>query len=231
MPVRAASILLALLVLAVAAPAANAASARSQNAASTHAYIQANYTIVRVGRAHLAAGKARLKSLVSQITGQCPLAAAESPENYDSEQLSNEVVGALTIAAYGPDDAAMAAFARTVGGLHWSNRELTHIVKVYANKLAGFSKLALPDVCSDVQAWAASGYKTLPASTVQFDHDYYATDFEAEEVPLRLLSPYESASGASLLRRTKRLEAPLAEAEAEGVTYYTQILDSLKLNP
>lgn len=223
-------ILLAALALALAA-APPAALARSENANATRAYIHANYVLVRAARSNLAAGEAALRSLARQITGECPLAAAASPENHDSEQLSNEVAGGLTVLAYRPDAAAITAFTRAVEGLHWSNRGLTRTVKTYAAQLKGLATLATPDVCGDVKAWTAGGFQTLPASTSQFDQRYYAVDIEAEEVPLRLLAPYESASEASLLHRTKQLEAPLAEAEANAVADYTQILDALDLQP
>jgi hypothetical protein len=226
---RPASLLIAALLLAFAA-APPAALAGSQNALATRIYVQANYALVRTARANLAAGNAALKGLVRQLTGECPLAAAESPQNYDSEQLDNEVVGAMTVVAYRPDAAAMGRFARAVAGLHWSNRALTRTVRTYAAQLKGLATLATPDVCGDVRAWAAGGYHALPAGTVQFDQLYYRYDIEAEEVPLRLLAPYESARGASLVRRTVQLEAPLAEAEADAVSDYTQILDALKLN-
>jgi hypothetical protein len=225
---RLVSILFAALALAAAPPAA---LARSENANATRIYIQANYALVRVARSHLAAGEAALKGLARQIAGECPLAAAESPENHDSEQLTNEVAGALTLLAYHPDTAAMTAFARAIGGLHWSNRALTRTVKTYATQLQGLATLAPPDVCGDVKAWTAGGFQTLPASTVQFDQRYYAVDIEAEEVPLRLLAPYESAREASLVHRTKQLESPLAEAEANAVADYTKILDALELQP
>jgi hypothetical protein len=226
--IRFAVILLAGLALA-ASP--SAALARSENAAATRAYIQANYALVRAARSNLAAGNAALKSLVGQITGECPLAASGSPKDHDSEQLSNEVVGAMTVVAYHPDAAAVGVFARAVGGLHWSNHALTRRVRIYSTQLAGLATLAAPDVCADVQAWVADGYRALPAGTLQFDKRYYAVDIEAEEVPLRLFAPYESAGEASLARRTKRLEAPLAQAEANAVADYTRILDALELNP
>ncbi len=103
------------------------------------------------------------------------------------------------------------------------------MVAAYATKLEGFATLAAPNICEDVKAWAATGYRILPASTVAFDKGFYAYGIEAEEVSLRLLRPYESATEASLLRQTKRLEEPLAEFEAEAVSDYTEILDSLKL--
>jgi hypothetical protein len=227
MATRLAAILPAALALSISPPAA---LARSENATATRAYVQADYALVRAARANLTAGNAGLKGLVLQITGQCPLAAAGSPQDHDSEQLSNELVGALTVVAYRPDAAAMGAFARAVGDLRWSNRALTHIVRTYATKVKGLAALATPDVCSDVKEWAAGGFQTLPTSTAQFDQRYETVDIEAEEVPLRLLAPYETASEASLLRRAKRLEAPLAEAEANAVADYTKIMDSLELS-
>jgi hypothetical protein len=226
-PIRLPAILTALAALALM-PAG--ALAGSPNTASTRAYIKANYALVRGARANLAAGKAAIKSLANQVAGECPLAAVDSPQNHDAEQLSNEVVGALEVAAYGPDKASMQAFAHAVRPLRWSNRKLTRMVDAYATKLERFPTLAPPDICADVKAWAASGYSTLPATTVSFDERYYALDIEAEEVSLRLLRPYESATEASLLHRTELLEAPLAEAEADAVYDYSKILDSLELS-
>jgi hypothetical protein len=231
MTVRGTAVLLAVLAFGLGPVPSAFARSRSENAAATHAYIQANYALVRAARANLSAGQAALRSLVPQIASQCPRAAAESPQDHNSEQLSNEVVGALTIAAYRPDAAAIRVFDRAVAGLRWSSPTLTRLVKTYAARLKGLAALAMPNVCGDVTAWAANGYQALPPSSVEFDRRYYAVDIEAEEVPLRLLAPYESAGEASLVHRTKQLEAPLADAEADAVADYTRILDSLKLNP
>jgi hypothetical protein len=234
---RLTAIALALLTLAVGlsvAPASGAARptarrARVENATSTRAYIAANYTLVRVARENLATGKAAIDALAERVAGECPLVAKEAPQNRDSEQLSDEVVGALEIAAYQSDRASMLAFAHAVRGLRWTNHRLDRMVGTYATKLEGFPALAMPDICADVSAWAASGFATLPASTIGFDAGFEADDIEAEEVSLRLLRPYEGAGGAALLRRTKQLEEPLAEAEAEAVSDYSKILDALKL--
>jgi hypothetical protein len=224
---------LALALLPAAALARSPDAARthggSPNSAATRAYVKANYTLVNIARANLPAAQAAIKSLGTTVSGECPLVAVDSPQDRESGQLSNEVVGALEVAAYQPDKESMVAFAHTIRGLHWSNHKLTRMVDAYATKLEGFSTLAAPNICADVKAWAATGYATLPASTVAFDKGFYAYDIEAEEVSLRLLRPYESATEASLLRRTLRLEEPLAEFEAEAVYDYSEILDSLKL--
>jgi hypothetical protein len=208
---------------------ATRAHAGAPNSLATRAYVKANYGLVQAARANLASSKAAITSLGSAVAGECPRVAAEAPQNHDAEQLSNEVVGALEVVAYQPDRESMLTFAHAIRGLRWSNRKLTRAVAAYATKLEGFSTLAVPNICADVEAWAASGYRTLSASTVAFDKSFYAYDLEVEEVSLRLLRPYESATEASLVRETKRLEEPLAEFEAEAVSDYSEILDSLKL--
>jgi hypothetical protein len=235
MTTRLSAIPLALAALALTPAAASAHSHKvaakhsSPNSLATRAYVKANYALVGFARANLPAAKVAISSLGTTVSGECPLAAADAPQDHEAEQLNNEVVGALEVAAYQPDKESMVAFAHTIRGLHWSNHKLTHMVDAYATKLEGFSTLAAPNICADVKAWASSGYATLPASTVSFDKGFYAYDIEAEEVSLRLLRPYESATEASLVRRTEQLEAPLAEFEAEAVSDYSEILDSLKL--
>ena len=235
-PTRLPAILTALAALALTPAVALAnshhparAHRASPNSLATRAYVKANYALAQAARANLASSKVAITSLGSTVAGECPRVAAEAPQNHDAEQLSNEVVGALEVAAYQPDRESMLTFAHAIRGLRWSNRKLTRAVEAYATKLEGFPTLVAPDICADVEAWVASGYRTLPASTVAFDKGFYAYDLEAEEVSLRLLRPYESATEASLVRQTQRLEEPLAEFEAEAVSDYSEILDSLKL--
>jgi hypothetical protein len=219
------SVALACAPCAVPAPA----SASSGDVAATRAYVQANYALVRVARANLAAGQRALSDLVKQVATQCPEVAAGSPENKESDELGEEVVGTMTLLVYRLDAHAIAVFARSVQGLRWSSRTLTDAVHTYAAKFQRLMALAPADICGDVEAWVASGYQTLPPSTVQFNKVYFASSIEAEEVPLRLLAPYEGPAQVSLLRRTKRLEAPLANAEALAVESWTEITKSMGL--
>jgi hypothetical protein len=224
-------LVLALLTGLAFATVTPAAFASSSDVATTRTYIRAGYAALRVAKADLPATGSALTGLEHQLIGQCPKIAVGSPQDHDSEQLSNELVGAMTATAYHTDAGVIATFARTVRGLHWSNPTLTREVKSSATKLRGLSTLAVPDVCSDIQAWVASGYQTLPASTVQFDQRYAAVDPEAEEVSLRLLRPYEDAAVAAQVRGIERFEAALAEFEAHAVGDYTRIMDALELNP
>jgi hypothetical protein len=216
---------------AILAAAPTAALARSGDVAATRTYVQADYTLVHTARVNLATSEAALQRLRHQIAADCPGAAAGSPQDTNSEQLSNELVGAMTVAAIGPDVRAVAAFAGTVAHLHWSNGALTRTVHSYAARLHALSVLAAPDVCADVQAWVASRYQTLPASTMSFDSRYYKVEVAVGEVPARLLAPSEQPVERPVLAHAERIEGQLSEAEANAVYTWGHIMESLALNP
>jgi hypothetical protein len=199
--------------------------------AATRAYIQADYTLVHNAKVNLATSEAALQRLRHKIAAECPKAAAGSPQDTDSEQLSNELVGAMTVAAIQPDVRAVAAFTNTVRNLHWSNATLTRKVHSYAAKLHTLSTLAAPDVCADVKAWAAGGYRLLPPSTVRFDSGYYKVEVAVGEVPARLLAPSEQPDERPTLAHAQRIEGRLSEVEANAVYTWGHIMESLALNP
>ena len=212
-------------------PAPKPTAAAKADIAATRAYIAADYALVHAARVNLKTGEAALESLRATIGGECPKAAAASPENTAAEHLSNEVVGAMGVAFVRSDVPAVEAFAAAVTPLHWSEAELTRKAVVYAGKLKALAALQEPDVCGDVRAWAASGYKTLQPATTQFDREYSANDVGIGEVPARLLAPYENARERAQLALTKQSENELVEAEARAVEPWSKILDALDLQP
>jgi hypothetical protein len=224
------SLLLLATTFALAAMPAPA-FAGAGDAAVTETYLQANYALVRVATTNLATGEAALKGLHRQVKAQCPRVAAGSPEDRDAEQLSDEVVGAMSIAAIRSDARAVVSFDHTVEHLHWSNRTLTRTVTSYAAKLHSLSKLPPPHLCADVQAWTASGFQTLPPTTLRFDRRFSAVEVALGDVPARLLAPYERPTETTILHRTHQLEMQLAEAEARALTTWGQILETFALNP
>jgi hypothetical protein len=226
---RFAAILLATLA-AAAAPTPALAGGGGGDIAATRSYLQADYALARTMNSYIEFGQKAIRNLTSTVTRQCPNAVAGSPEDHDSELLSEEVVGALTVAGYHEAAPVIVTFARAVHGLRWSNPALTRKVQTSATRLRGVSSLPAPDLCADVRAWAASGFQTLSAGTTGFDRSYLAVNFEAEEVPWRLLAPFDH-SEALTVQRIKQAEARLANVEAEDVKYYSRILDALGLQP
>jgi hypothetical protein len=199
--------------------------------AATRDYIAADYALVHTARVNLKTGEAALESLRQTLSAECPKAAAASPENEAAEHLSNEVVGAMGVVFIRSDVPAVTAFAEAVTELHWSDGKLTRKVGVYADKLKALAALQEPDVCGDVRAWAASGYKTLQPTTMLFDHEYSANDVGIGEVPARLLAPYENARERGQLALTKQSESELVDAEARAAEPWSKILGALDLQP
>jgi hypothetical protein len=211
--------------------AARPKAAVKADIAATSAYVAADYALVHTARVNLKTGEAALESLRQTISGECPKAAAASPENEAAEHLSNEVVGAMGVVFVRSDIPAVTAFAEAVTPLHWSDAKLTRKAVVYAGKLKALAALQEPSVCGDVRAWAASGYKTLQPATTQFDREYSANDVGIGEVPARLLAPYENSRERGQLALTKQSENELVEAEARAVEPWSKILDALDLQP
>jgi len=225
---RAVPLLIASLAL-LAAPASSLAT--SSDVSATQKYIQANYALVQSGSSKLGAARAALRATQRRIEAECPRAAAESPQNADSTQLSNEVIGAMVTSAYHTDVPAGNRFIRATQGLRWSSRSLTSAVQSYVHSVKVLNALAPPNVCADVRAWVASGYQTLPATTVQFDQQFMPNWVAIGLLPGGL-SAFEQSSQRGIVRRTNALEDQLTEFEAgDGVETWGNIMNALVLNP
>jgi hypothetical protein len=207
------------------------ALAGSGDVAATHAYIRANYALVQTARTNLGTSEAALTSLLSGVRRECPNAAAESPQDHNSEQLSNEVVLAMRIAATHPDLRAIGNYTRAVKGIRWSNHTLTSTIQSYVSGLKTLATLPAPNLCADIKAWAVGGFHTLSASTIQLDGQFETANQAAGELPALLLAPYARPQERGILRRTSQLEVQLGDAEARAVETYSQIMDALHLNP
>jgi hypothetical protein len=225
-------LVLFVLLASVASAAARSGShpvagTAARDQAATRIYVDASYRFVRDARANLGVDRRAIEAFVGDALGECPSAAAGSPQDQQSDEVGEEILGSMALVVYRPDDAAIERFAHTVRGLHWSDPTLTRDVGSYAHKLEQLVVLAPAPICTDVRAWAATGFQTVSAATTGFDKLYHAAEIEAEEVPLAQLARFESPREALLARHTKRLEAPLADAEAEGVAEWTRLTKGL----
>ncbi len=225
---RCAAVLLSASLLGALAP--TSALAGQSDLTATEAYIQANSRFVHAAASRIHPMEAALQSLLGQVRAECPEAAAGSPEDTDSEQLSNEVIGAMVLRAGSLIRPAAEAFLAAAGHLAWSDGRLTRVVHGYLANVRALSDLAQPRLCSDVQTWAASGFRTLPASTAAFDAVFMANWVAAGELPAAL-APYETPAERPLLNRTTRLESELTELEAREAATWREIMNTLELEP
>lgn len=206
------------------------ALASNSNATATRAYVQADYGLLRVVKAHLPASEAAPRQVLAQVSRECPRAGASSPQNKESTQMSDEVIGAMVLQAARPDLPAIRAFLATVKRLHWSNGRAERAVASYATKLRTLTTLAAPSLCADVRAWAAGGFHSLPTSTTRFVALFMPNWVALGELPSSL-APYESSQSKALAARSHQLELQITDAEARAVASWGDIMNELVLQP
>lgn len=217
-----------LAVVGVAGPSAAAAS--PADVATTQAYLRANYTLMRYFTAHIPAAKAEIAGVLAGVRRECPRAASGSPENPDSEQLSNEVVGAMVTTVVQHNLPPTLSAIRATESLRWSNGALNRTVHAYLAKAKALTTLTVPSLCTDVKAWAASDFKTLPPSTVSFAPHFLEWWVAPGDQP-SALTHYESSQDAALAHRTTKLEERWTQFEADEVEVWGEIMDALVLEP
>ncbi len=222
--------LAALAVIGGFASSAAPAALASSNAASTQAYVQANYSLVQVARSHLTTSEGGPLQVLAQVRRECPSAGAGSPQDGESTQMSDEVIGAMVLSAAKPDLSAIRTFVRAAGALSWSSGALTSAVRSYVGHLRTILSLPTPNLCADVKAWAADGYRALPASTVTFVARFMPAWVALGYLPAQL-ARYESAAARTLVNRSAPLEEQLTEGEARAVEHWGAIMNTLVLWP
>ncbi len=221
---------LALLGVTAGLASSAAPALASSNASSTQTYVKADYALVRVARSHLRSSEGAPLEVLAKVKGECPAAGARSPQDAESTQMSDEVIGTIVIAAAQPDLQAIRTFIRTASSLTWSSSSLTSAVHSYANKLKTVLSLTPPSLCTEVKAWAASGYHALPAGTVAFVGKFMPAWVALGLLPSQL-ARYESGATKALANRASPLEQELSEGEARAVEHWGDIMDTLMLWP
>jgi hypothetical protein len=210
--------------------ALSAAALASSDAVSTRSYVHANYALVHAAHSRIRQVESTLRGLLAQIRRECPLAAAGSPQETQSEQLSNEAVGTLVLSAIHLDIPAGRTYVAAVRKLSWSSGSITRSVRAYASKVSRMISLAIPKLCSDVQSWAKSGFKILPGPTEPFDRAFLAS-WVSPGFLAPGLSRFESSGDRRLVRTTEHMESDIVELEAREVETWGKIMNSMELLP
>jgi hypothetical protein len=223
-------LLLGVAVFAIALAPLQPALASSGDAATTRSYLQANYALLRVAQRNIKASEAAYKSVQHRVTAECPHAGQNSPQDTQSTQMSNEVIGAMVVSAAKPDLAAIKTYLRAVAPLHWSSASINHSVARYRAMLGTIFKLTVPDLCSDVKSWATSGFKTLASNTVSFVKLFLPNWVALGLVPADLKG-LEDSEGKRLAQRSHAIEVQITDVEAGAVETWGNIMDELMLEP
>lgn len=210
--------------------AASPAFAGASNMAVTHAYLLANYAFVRAAHAQDAKVEGVLHALSARITSECASAAKGSPQDPESEQLSNELIGDMVVTSNLVDPAAAHTYLAAVQRLHWKDAAVTAAVSAYTSKVRRLIALTPPHVCDDVHSWAASGFRTLAPATVAFAPLFMDVWVSPGDLP-SALARYETPAERPLIARTRSLEDAIGELETREETTWWNTMGSLDLWP
>ena len=206
------------------------AHAAGGDAAATHAYLVADHALVRTATSHFGVARSAFAALLHRLRSECPGIAAESPQDEESTQLSDELIGAMVTSAYSPDRAHIRAFVAATRSLRWSSGAITRWVRGYDANLSTLLALGTPAVCRDVGAWVSGHYHALAPSTVAFDARFMPAWVALGEMPPGL-SRLVSSQDRGLFAGTQSAEAEVTEFEASAVETYVAGMKVLALNP
>ena len=215
-------------VLAIGYAPAGAAAA-PEDVSSTHAYLVAGYTALHAVVSKWSTVEASIHELDMKFHTECPDVGAGSPQSEEEQRMSYEVAGALWATGYRTETKVVQAFVKAVKPLKWSNPAITRSAHEFVTGLHEMTLLPVPNLCGDVRAWGAGGYKTVPANVEQFDQRVEA--IEVKEVPRQLLRPFLLPADKGLLARTERLATRFEELEiGRGQVDWDTLLETLALN-
>lgn len=216
-------------VLTFALVPVNTLAASGEDASSTHTTLVAASSTLQQVVNTWPTMEASLHKLNLKFASECPHVGAGSPQSESEQKLSYEVAGALWATAYHADAKIAQKFIAVVSPLRWSNPSITRRAHKFITGLREMIALKVPDLCGDVRSWTASGYKTIPASTLQFDQHVEAIEVEVPSP--HILSAYVPAADRSLFAKVEHLITRFDELEfTTGQRYWDTLLETLALN-
>jgi len=216
-------------MLAVGVVPCSASAASQRDVSSTHAVlVAANSTLQSVVHTWPAM-EASLHKLDRKFASECPDVGAGSPQSEAEQNLSYEVAGALWATAYHADSRFAQAFIKAVSPLRWSNPAIGRTAHKFIKGLREMTSLQVPNLCADVRSWTASGYQTIPASTLRFDRHVEAIEVAVPSP--RIVSTYVQPADRGLFAKVEHLLTRFEELEfSTGQRYWNTLLETVGLN-
>jgi hypothetical protein len=212
------TLVLFLLALAVPSGALGRTRIAPQDRAATRALLEARYVYEQALLAGAPASRAAEERFARTLSGECPGVLADAPngapralleslqrprsprqvgeanrENVQLSDLQGELSLGLDLPLIETDRQAAATYARIVRSLRWSNTAVTVLERANAAELEWESQRAPPNVCADMRAWVASGYKTLSPATKTLIREREAVIISALHVLSKPISSFESS--------------------------------------
>jgi hypothetical protein len=216
-------------VLTVGFAPAEALAVPREDVSSTHTALVAAYTTLHKVIGTWPTLEASIHKLERKFATECPDVGAGSPQSEPEQRLSYEVAGALWATGYHADAKISEAFIKAVSPLRWSNPALTRRAHKFIRGLREMTSLQVPNLCGDVRSWTATGYATIPASTLKFDQHVEAIEVEVPSP--QILATYVQPTDRGLFVKVNRLLKRFEELEfTTGQQAWDTLLETLGLN-
>jgi hypothetical protein len=245
------SLLLALGAVGAMAPLAPAAvrsrpgspAAKRADRRATERYLEAQYAFARAILANRARADAASSAYAARVGGECPGVMAGAPdfaalfesktkptparlsEFHQYVRLTGELIGDVFDEWFSVDREAAHVAAEALRPLRWSKARITRMVRQDRVELEALVPASLSDICAQLRAWVASGYRTLPPGVAESEaldgtSSTPSTSSEAEGPSLeKLLARTEGPKQRALSKRIQRLKNRFAAAlEPVGAT-------------
>jgi hypothetical protein len=216
-------------ILAVGLMPSPVFAASKGDVSSTHAVlVAANSALQSVVHARPVL-EANLDKLNHKFAAECPDVGAGSPQSEAEQNLSYEVAGALWATAYHTDSKFVQEFITAASPLRWSNPAIGRRTHKFIRGLREMTSLQVPDLCADIRSWTASGYRTIPSSTLRFDRHVEAIEVEIPSPGI--ISAYVQPIDRALYAKVEHLLTRFEELEfSVGQRYWDTVLETLGLN-
>ncbi len=222
---------------------------RPVDIAATRTYLRAEHRYEQAIKGDGPADAVALDALVAQVSSDCPDVLVGAPPSKATEEITREADLEVAHALEQPQRKAMIVFAEDIERLRWSNPKLTYYVRGFAAESRATAELVAPDICVDARAVAASGFKTIPASTTRYALQNLCASSKVEvenspgetgeldEIIGIMLKPYERPDERALIPRrpSKREREKKEQLESQRLaaagSEITNALGLLKATP
>jgi hypothetical protein len=192
---------------------------------ATDGYLTARRAMVQALDVDLADGRTRMAAVVARIGAGCPgvlrdaptEAQASSGSRRNESLLLYELLNALTVAQRRAGAKAVRRFVRAATAIKWHDPRVTNLVHALAHVEGERLRVALPAVCRDLKAWAATGYRRLPMDIAlqmaEPDEEMLRKDARALGCTAFVYTLAPEAAVLEALRRYQRRGAPVTAEE------------------
>jgi hypothetical protein len=195
--------LLAMILAVVCCWGGAPAAAGATDEAASIQFLRAELRYLSAAKRLLPHVALAINTYVARSLAECPDAANEAPSGEELRQLREELIDAVSTAGETPLRAISASLSGRIAHLRWTDRSLTRLVHAYSVELRSIP--SPPNLCAELAEWAASGYQTLPQTSMTVLSQSTSSTMLQERLTSRLLRDAQPRV-KTMLRTVDRVE-------------------------